>query len=150
MIPLPHHYRVNAEGGPNGAVKLSSEGLPDLLSASPVEFGGAGDLWSPESLITASVIGCFILTFRAVARASKFDWIRLDCEAEGLLERVEGVTRFTRFVLRPRLELDAAADSERGARLLEKAEKSCLITASLRAATLLEPTVSVVRPSSQH
>jgi hypothetical protein len=37
----------------------------------------------------ASVIDCFALTFRAIARASKFKWTRLDCRAEGTLDRVD-------------------------------------------------------------
>src|SRR5690606_3526878 len=67
----------------------------------------------------------------AVAAASKLPWIDLECDAEGVLDRVEGATRFTELHLRARLTLPAGGDPERGHRLLGKAEKACLITNSM-------------------
>ncbi len=133
MHPFPHHYRVTARAGAEGPVELSSEGLPALPSAAPAEFDGPGDQWSPESLLTAAVVDCLVLSFRAVAHASKFEWTALDCDAVGTLERVEGVNRFTRFEIEARLTLPAGADTGRGEKLLEKAEQLCLVTNSLSA-----------------
>ena len=44
------------------------------------EFGGPGDLWSPETMLAGAVAGCFILTFRAAARASSasIPWRKLN------------------------------------------------------------------------
>jgi len=39
-----------------------------------------------------------------VANASSLPWIRLRCEAEGVLDRVERMTRFTAVTLVPQLE----------------------------------------------
>ena len=94
-------------------------------------------------MLVAASADCLILTFRAIARASKLPWLRLDCEAEGVLDRVEGVTRFTEVRLNARLVLPAGGDMERGRRLLEKAEKSCLITCSLKAESLLTAEVTI-------
>jgi len=55
-----------------------------------------------------------------------------------VLDRVDGVTRFTEILIRASLELPESQDKERGYRLLEKAESSCLITKSLSAVTKLE------------
>jgi organic hydroperoxide reductase OsmC/OhrA len=49
----------------------------------------------------------------------------------GVLDRVEGVVRFTELHLRVRLVLPTAADADRARRLLEKAEATCLGTNSL-------------------
>jgi organic hydroperoxide reductase OsmC/OhrA len=57
-------------GRPAGDVTVCSARLPDLAIAPPAEFEGPGDRWSPETLLCASVANCFILTFRAYARAS--------------------------------------------------------------------------------
>jgi len=65
---------------------------------------GPGDRWSPETLLVGALADCFILTFRAVANASSLPWIRLRCEAEGVLDRVERMTRFTAVTLVPQLE----------------------------------------------
>lgn len=143
MQSYPHHYRTTATGGPEGDVALSAAGLETLRSASPAEFDGPGDRWSPETLLVAAIADCFILTFRAVARASKLEWTSLECEAEGVLERVERTTRFTRVVVRARLGVPEGTDPERAERLLEKAEHVCLITNSMTSEVELEAEVVV-------
>ncbi len=91
----------------------------------------------------AAVADCFILTFRAIARVSKLKWSHLSCTSEGVLDCVDGVTRFTEVLIRANLQLPESQDNERGYRLLEKAEKSCLITNSLSAVSKLESHVVV-------
>jgi len=127
----PHHYVVDATARATGDVSLSAAGLPPLQTAPPPQFDGPGDRWSPETLFVAAVADCFILTFRAIARASNLSWTALRCATEGQLERVEGVTRFTQMALRARLTVPPGTDADRARRLLEKAEKTCLITNSL-------------------
>jgi len=139
MNALPHRYRVDASARPEGAVGVSSPGLPPLSTAAPAEFGGPGDQWSPETLFVAASVDCLILTFRAVAQASKLAWEALDCNAEGVIDRVEGKTRFTGLALRARLRIPPGGDPERARRVLEKAERSCLVTNSLA----FEPTLEV-------
>ena len=75
---------------------------------------------------------CFILTFRAIARASKFDWSDLSCRVEGILERVEGVSQFTRYTTYATLTIPAAGDAESALTLLENAEHGCLVAKSLK------------------
>ena len=143
MQDLPHHYVVTASGKVAGNVVLSSDGVADLDSAPPAEFGGPGDQWSPESLLVAAVADCFILSFRAIARASRLEWDSLSCEVEGTLERVERVTQFTGFAVSVTLQVPAGTDEEKARRLLEKAEHVCLITNSLKAESHLETAVHV-------
>lgn len=141
MQAFPHHYRVGASAQPESNVQIKSADLPELVSAAPAEFDGPGDQWSPEELLVAAVADCFILTFKAVAAASRLPWTDLQCEAEGTLDRVDRVTQFTAFTVRARLTLPAGEDAEKATRLLEKAESACLVTNSLRAETHLETDV---------
>lgn len=143
MQDLPHHYRVAANAGPEGDVSLSSEKLETLASAAPAEFGGPGDRWSPETLLVAAIADCFILSFRAIARASKLSWLSLSCEVEGTLERRDGKTQFTEFKVNAALDVPSDTDAQKAQRLLEKAEASCLITNSLSGTTHLNAVVSV-------
>ncbi len=143
MQALPHHYQVSASAGAQGDVTLDSDGLPSLASAPPAEFGGPGDRWSPETLLMAAVADCFILTFRAVAAASKLEWQSLQCSARGTLDRVDRVTRFTEFTVEASLTLPAGGDEEKAQRLLEKAESACLITNSMNASAHLETSITV-------
>jgi peroxiredoxin-like protein len=143
MDAYPHHYKVQAAAKTEGSVALASERLPILLSAPPPQFGGPGDQWSPEMLLVAAAVDCLILTFRAIARASKLPWLSLDCDAEGVLDRVEGVIRFTEIRTNARLVIPAGGDAERARRLLEKAENTCLITCSLKAEPKLTTDVKI-------
>ncbi len=144
MQNFPHHYAVAANAGPQGNVKLTSPGIEAIDSAPPAEFGGPGDRWSPESLLVAAVADCFILSFRAIARASKVDWVSLKCDADGVLDRPERVTQFTGFQLRAVLEVPQGTDPDKARRLLDKAEHACLITNSLKASPQLEAEVIVL------
>lgn len=141
MHDLPHHYRVEAVSGPEGEVSLSGDGLNTLSTAPPVEFGGPGDKWSPETLLVAAVADCFILSFRAVSRASRLTWTSLECAVEGTLERDDGMLKFTDFLVHATLSAPDDVDEEKAHRILQKAEKYCLITNSLSATTRLEAVV---------
>lgn len=141
MHPFPHHYEVTASATAAGDVQLQSSGLVDLPSQAPPEFDGPGGLWSPETLLCAAVADCFMLSFRAVARASRLDWLSLEASTRGTLERVEGTTRFTRFDTRATLRVPAGTDLERARTLLAKAEKVCLVSNSLLGEKHLEAEV---------
>ena len=143
MQAFPHHYSVEAAASPEGDVVLSARGLPPLPTAPPVEYGGSGERWSPETLLVGAVADCFALGFRAIARASKLEWRALRCEVDGRLDRAEGRTLFTALSIRAHLEVPGGVDPERARRLLEKAEKSCLVTSSLRAEVSLDCRVEV-------
>jgi uncharacterized OsmC-like protein len=75
---------------------------------------------------------------------SKLSWISLACEATGTLDRVERITQFTAFEIRARLRSPAGANEEQARRLLQRAETTCLVTNSLKAAPHLEASVEVM------
>lgn len=143
MQDMPHHYAVAATARSTENVQLTSPGLPDIESAGPPQFGGPGDVWSPETLLVAAVADCFVLSFRAVARASKFEWTSLRCDVEAVLDRIEKVTKFTEIRESVILEVPAGTDEQKAMRLLEKAEHVCLVTNSMTATTHLDATVKV-------
>ena len=143
MHPYPHVYRVSAAGAPAGNVTVASAQLPDIETAPPPEFDGPGGIWSPESLLCAAVADCFILTFRGVSRAARFEWLKLECRVEGTLERSEGVSQFTRYATFATLTVPAASDPAKARALMERAEHSCLVSNSLRGARTLEAEVVV-------
>jgi len=141
MQDFPHFYPVSASAASASAVTLSTPGTDSLESMGPVEFGGPGDRWSPETLLVAAVADCLILSFRATARAARFDWLSLDVDATGKLDRVDRITRFVHFDLRATLTVPANSDIEKAEKLLHTAERHCLITNSLLADSNLEARV---------
>ena len=144
MQELPHHYKVAATAVPEGEVGLASDRLDTIRSAPPKEFGGPGDRWSPETLLIAAIADCFILTFRAIAAASKLSWVSLRCEVEGTLDRKEGSTKFTEYLIKATLDVPTDTDEAKAHRILLKTEAGCLVTNSLSGTTNLNTEVRVV------
>lgn len=141
MQAFPHHYKVQANASAEGSVILSGADKTSIESAPPAEFDGPGDLWSPEDLLVAAVADCFILSFRAISKMSKLPWASLECRVEGTLDRVDRLTQFTEFRIFAKLTIDDEEDRDKAERLLEKAEETCLISNSLKAAPHLETEV---------
>lgn len=149
MQAFPHHYSVTAHTQDSDPVALDSPGIPTLLTAPPAEFGGPGDQWSPEALLVGAISDCFILSFRAIARAAKFPFAAIRCETIGTLDRVERVTSFTQFKLSVELTVRADAEHDKALKLLQKAKQSCLITQSLKGECVLDITLTRLEaPSS--
>lgn len=142
MKKLPHHYHASAVTHGN-LVRVTSPELSQLETAAPVEFGGPGHRWSPETLFTAAIANCFVLTFKAVARASNLQWAGMECDVETVLDRVDKKTQFTQAIIKVRLTVDEPSDAERAGVLLQKADANCLISNSLKTEIKLEPEILV-------
>ena len=141
MQDFPHRYHTAASSASEGSISLAARGLPTLRVESPPEFGGPDDSWSPETMLVGAVATCFILTFKAVARASKLPWLDLRCEASGTLDRVDRVTSFSGFDLHAELRVPVGVSEEIARRALDKAEHACLVSNSLRAPIRLHANV---------
>ena len=123
------------------------ESLPRTINfAAPPEFGGEPGLWTPEHLLIAAVSTCYVATFRAVAEASRLELGALEVGIEGKIEKLEAGFQFTKIVLRPMVTIHREQDRERAARLLEKAERVCLVSRSLACTMVLEPKIVVEAP----
>jgi organic hydroperoxide reductase OsmC/OhrA len=128
---FPHVYGVDSSCAPVGRVELISAGAAPLESDAPTQFGGPGDRWSPEGLLLGALIDCLSLSFRASAQASKLGWTDLRCRAEGTLDRIDGVMRFTAIRVNARLRIPAGEKPDRAQRLLERAKRNCPVSNSL-------------------
>jgi len=122
--------------------------LPDLHVDAPPEFKGHAGVWTPEHLFVASVNSCFMTTFLAIAENSKLDFVSFRADARGKLEKEASGLVMTEITLRPKLVVSRDRDVERAARILEKAEKHCLISNSIKAQTKLEPEIEIANRES--
>lgn len=143
-MPTSYSYRTSAHWTAHTRGIVEGEGIPRTINfAAPPEFGGEPGLWTPEHLLLASVSTCYVATLRAVAEASKVELHSLELTVEGTIEKQEGGFRFTRILLRPVVTIEKEDERERMGRLVEKAERACLISRSLACTMLLEPKVAV-------
>lgn len=138
MQALPHMYSVQTESTSTSPLTSSAKGVADITVAAPPEFGGPEDQWSPESLFVSAAANCFVLAFRAVARASKLEWKSIQCESTGKLDKVDRVTSFTEITTKAKLVISDASNKDKALKLLEKAESVCLISNSLKSKLILE------------
>lgn len=139
-----HSYRTGVQWVNERRATLNGDGLPTLEVATPPEFpGGHAGIWSPEHLFTAAAEACLMTTFLAIAANSKLEFKAYSSTAEGVLEKTEAGFLMTEIVLRPRVVVTTAEHVERTRRVLEKAEKHCLISNSMKTRVTLEPEVVV-------
>jgi len=139
-----HEYRISAfgAGGRNGVVH--AEGVLSSISFSaPPEFLGEPGRWTPEHFLVAAVASCFVSTFSGIAEKSHLKFASFNLNAEGVLGNEDGIWRFMVINLRPVVTVLEEEDRDKAIRLLEKAEKSCLIARSLQFKVVLFPAVKI-------
>ncbi len=120
---------------------MSCAGKPEVQVATPPEFKGHEDIWSPEDLFVASANVCLMTTFLAVAERAGLAFSAYESTAEGRLELVDGKFQFTAITIRPAITLKSGDDAAKAKELIEKAERNCLISNSMKATVALEPVI---------
>jgi peroxiredoxin-like protein len=140
----PYFYQTVVEWVGERKGELRAPSLPDIRVATPPEFKGHENVWSPEHLFVAAVNSCFMTTFLAIAEMSKLDFTSFKADAVGKLEKPDGQGyMMTEVTVRPRLVIRRAQDADRARRILEKAEKHCLISNSVKSVVRMEPEIAV-------
>jgi len=128
--------------------KLMTDSLPPLDIDAPPEFKGEKGAWTPEHLFIGAISSCFMTTFIAIAENSKLEFAGLKVTANGTLEKVEGLgLMMTEVVLTPTLTIKSEDARARASRILEKAEKHCLISNSAKTHVRLQPEIKVSAPA---
>lgn len=145
MSKNEHEYNVNLSWKEGRVGRLSSPELNDEFNvATPPPFsGGVEGIWSPEHLFVSSVSSCFMTTFLAIAKYSKLSYEDIEVEAIGRLGKVDGKFMVTEIVLKPELMITDQKLADKAKRIMEKAEKACLITRSIRSEIIFEPKVVI-------
>ncbi len=144
-----YFYQTEVEWTGDRHGDLRAPVLPQLRVDAPPEFKGHDGVWTPEHLFVASVNSCFMTTFLAIAENSKLDFVSFKTGATGKLEKANdrGFV-MTEVTLHPTLVISNARDLERANRILEKAEKHCLISNSIKSETKLKAEISIANRST--
>lgn len=140
-----YHYEVDLTWSSDRKGTISSPVLNSSIEvATPPEFPkGMPGIWSPEHLLVAAVNSCYMTTFLAIAENFKLDFVSLDSKAIGLLEQPEGKYMITTVLLKPVLVIKDENNAEKAMRVLEKTEKACLISNSIKSTVKLDAIVKV-------
>lgn len=142
-----HYYNVNLHWTSDRKGKISSPELNDTIEvATPPQFpNGIEGIWSPEHLLTAAVVSCFMTTFLSIAENSKLEFESFNCKSKGKLEQIEGKFLMTEIILEPTLIITKESDKDRAERILQKSETACLISNSIKSKVSLITTIKIAR-----
>lgn len=139
-----HTYNISLkwEEGRKGIIE--SPELPTKIEvATPPGFDkGIPGIWSPEHLYTASVLSCFMTTFLAIVEYSKLDFENFDCDAEGVIDKVDGKFLMTEINLNAKLKIIDISQKDKAERVLHKSEAACLISNSIKTTVNLNCEIS--------
>jgi len=128
--------------GRTGLAKSSS--APNSIHfAAPPQFGGLEGRWTPEDLLLSAVASCFTTTFRVLAEHSKCDYLDLQVEVQGTVQKGDTGYHFSSIGLRPQLKIHLEDERQRSLLLLEKANALCLVSRALAVGLKFEPQVEV-------
>jgi len=137
--PFPHRYAVSLEDR-----RLVASPRAPIAIGPPPQFGGTDQVWSPEELLVGATLECLWTTFEAYARHDGLEVAAWRGDGVGVLDKGPTGPVFTSITLAVEMEV-AAPDVERARRLLETAEKHCIISNALRVGVTMTATI---RPRS--
>ena len=132
MTPFPHRYVVTLKDN-----RLQAPPRDAIALGPPPQFGGTDRAWSPEELLVGATLECLWTTFAAFAKRDGLGVIDWSGTGTGILDRGQPVPAFTSITLAVELRV-APGDEDRARRILEKAEKNCIISNALRVPVKLE------------
>lgn len=140
-----HEYQVDLTWKEDRKGEVSSPELTDTIeTATPPDFPkGMPNIWSPEHFLVAAVESCLMTTFLAIAENSKLEFISFKSTAIGKLDKVEGKFQMTEIILKPVLEITDENNVDRAKRIIEKSEKACLISNSIKTKITLESEIVI-------
>jgi peroxiredoxin-like protein len=130
-----------------GHAETSGVDVPVFFSAPP-EFGGWPGFWSPEQLLVLAAGSCYLSTLLALAEHNQLALVGYHAGAEGRIEPTPGQGyKFTEIVLRPVVTVRSENDLALAHKLVEKAERVCIVSRSLAVPVRVEARVEVVAPA---
>lgn len=135
-------YEAEIEWKGEKTGSLTGGDVPAISVGAPPEFNGDKGRWSPEQLLVASVNSCYMLTLLAIAENSKIPLVSFVSGARGKLEKVAGAGyQVTEIIIRPKIVVTSAKDTERVSRIIEKAKQNCFVSNSIKSAITVEPEI---------
>jgi organic hydroperoxide reductase OsmC/OhrA len=133
--PFPHHYTVQLADR-----RIAAPPRAPIAVGSPPEFGGSNEVWSPEHLLVAATLECLWTTFEAYASHDGLVVANWQGSATGTLEKGPTGPTFTSIALAVELTV-AEVDAERARRLVDTAERHCIVSNALRVPVTVQLTI---------
>jgi organic hydroperoxide reductase OsmC/OhrA len=146
--PKEFHFPLSVTWIGERRVTAQVEGKQAIEITPPPVFRGTDPTtWSPEDFFVAAAASCLAVTFTGLAARAGLAFSSLKVDADGVAgTRSDGRFGFTRLLLELEVATDEADEAKVRA-LAEKAEETCLVSASLDLP--VETVIAVKRPSAR-
>jgi organic hydroperoxide reductase OsmC/OhrA len=138
------HYTTTVQWTGERTGLLRAEGKSDISVASPPEFKGVPNVWTPEDLFVAALNICQMNTFVAYALKKGLILISYKSEAEGTLDFADGSYRFVNVRIKPKITVKGSVSEMDVAQIVRDAHEGCLIANSINADVEVQPSISIV------
>ena len=145
--PKDFHFPLTVTWTSERRVTAQVEGKRAIEITPPPVFRGSDPAtWSPEDFFVAAAASCLAVTFTGLAARAGLVYSSLKVDADGVAgTRSDGRFGFTRLLLEIEVETDAEHEAQ-ARELAQKAEETCLVSASLDLP--VETVIQVKRPST--
>jgi peroxiredoxin-like protein len=145
-----HIYNIDTHWLHDRKGVVSSPEIPVSISvATPPDFPkGIAGLWSPEHLFVASVSSCYMATFLAIADNLKLNFSNFTCPAQSKVDKIEGKFHVTEITLKPTVTIPSPEGETMVQSILEKSEKNCIISLSIKSNIRIEAEIRTVTSSA--
>ncbi|MFS0673219.1 OsmC family protein [Ornithinibacillus sp. 179-J 7C1 HS] len=137
-----HHFHLKADwpGGRNSEGYIDAGNLKTKISIPP-EMDGPGVGTNPDEMLLGAAATCYIITLAAMIERAKLPLQEMSLESEGIVDVTNGVFTYKKIIHRPTVSLTreaSEANYELLKKLVEKAEKSCMISRAIQGNVELE------------
>lgn len=113
----------------------------------PKEMDGPGVGTNPDEMLLGAAATCYVITLAAMIEQAKLPLKEMSLESDRIVDVTKGATTtYKRIIHRPFVSLKETASKEdhvKVAKLVNKAEESCMISRALRGnvEVEIEPTI---------
>jgi peroxiredoxin-like protein len=128
------HLKADWPGLRNDVGTIEAGNLKTKISIPP-EMDGPGVGTNPDEMLLGAAATCYIITLAAMMEYSKLEKISLTMESEGIVDVTNGVITYKKIIHHPTIVLKADAskkDVQLAHKLMEKAERSCMISRAIK------------------
>ncbi|WP_067728415.1 OsmC family protein [Oceanobacillus damuensis] len=131
-----HHFHLKADwpGGRNSEGFIEAGNLKTKISIPP-EMDGPGVGTNPDEMLLGAAATCYIITLAAMIERAGLPLHEMSLESEGIVDVTKGVFTYKKIIHRPTVSLKENATEKEHSKLkklVEKAEKSCMISRAIQ------------------
>lgn len=144
-----HHFHLQAEwaGGRNSEGYIHSGNLQTKISIPP-EMDGPGIGTNPDEMLLGAAATCYIISLGAMFERANLPIAEMEMNSEGVVDVTDGIFTYEKIIHRPNITLKKEAKDHEirlAQKLIEKAEKTCMISKAIQGNVQLElePSVQV-------